>query len=122
MLGAKYTIGSVSMYTGYWKMGSPQDASNVWLGASVRFGFGTVMAQVQRMRQNNPAGAEREGKIFGLGYTYSLSKRTTLYASYGRVSNNATGLFSIASSDVSVAAGGAGADPSALGFGVRHNF
>jgi len=60
--------------------------------------------------------------VFGLAYTHSLSKRTLLYATYGQVSNNPTAAFAVASSDVTVAAGGLGADPKVLGFGVRHNF
>lgn len=122
LIGAKYSFGDFAVAGGYWKMGSPQNATDAWLGASMNIGRGTVLAQVQRLRQDNPTGAEREGTAFGLGYVHNLSKRTALYASYGSVSNNATGSFAVTSSDVSVAAGVPGADPSALGFGIRHNF
>lgn len=122
LIGAKYSFGDFAVAGGYWKMGSPQNATDAWLGVSMDIGRGSVMAQVQRLRQDNPAGAERKGTAFGLGYVHNLSKRTALYASYGRVSNNATGEFAVASSDVSVAAGVRGANPSALGLGIRHNF
>jgi predicted porin len=81
-----------------------------------------VLAQVQRLRQDNPTGVERKGTVFGIGYLYFLSKRTTLYANYGQVSNNSTASFGMLSSDTTVAAGAAGADPKALAFGVRHSF
>lgn len=122
LIGAKYSFGNFAVAGGYWKITAPQNATDAWLGASMNIGRGTVLAQVQRLRQDNPTGAEREGTVFGLGYVHNLSKQTALYASYGRVSNNATGAFALASSDVSVAAGAPGADPSALGFGIRHNF
>ena len=122
LLGAKYSFGDFEVASGYWKMGSPQNATDAWLGASMSIGSGLVIAQVQRLRQDNPKGAERKGTAYGLGYIHNLSKRTALYASYGRVSNGATGSFAVTSSDVSVAAGVPGANPSALGFGIRHSF
>jgi hypothetical protein len=39
-----------------------------------------------------------------------------------QVSNNSTASFGMLSSDTTVAAGAAGADPKALAFGVRHSF
>jgi predicted porin len=122
LAGVKYDFGSFALAAGYWRMGAPQSVSDAWLGASVKLGPGTVLAQVQRFRQDNPAGAERKGTALGLAYTYPLSKRTTLYASYGRTTNNATGSFGVASSGMTLAAGAVGADPSALAVGMRHNF
>jgi predicted porin len=122
MLGGRYAFGDYEVSGGHWKMGSPQNATDTWLGASATFGSGTVLAQVQRFRQDNPTGLERRGTVFGIGYIYSLSKRTTLYANYGQVSNNATASFGMLSSDTTVTAGAAGADPKAVAFGVRHSF
>lgn len=122
LVGGKYSFGDFAVTAGYWRIGFPQNASDAWLGASMKVGAGTVLAQVQRLRQDNLTGAERQGIVFGLAYSYLLSKRTSLYASYGRVSNNSTGVFAITSSDVSAAAAASGADPSALAFGIRHSF
>lgn len=122
LIGAKYSFGDFALAGGYWKITAPQNATDAWVGASMNIGQGSLMAQVQRLTQDNPTGAQRKGTAYGLGYMHNLSKRTALYASYGSVSNNATGAFAVASSDVSVAAGVTGANPSALGLGIRHNF
>ncbi|MCW5635177.1 MAG: porin [Rubrivivax sp.] len=122
LVAAKYSFGNYAVGTGYWKMGSPQSVTDTWLGASAAFGLNTFFVQVQRLRQDNPAGEARRGTVLALAYTYTLSRRTALYASYGQTNNNATGAFGVTSSDFALAAGGAGADPSALGFGIRHNF
>ena len=118
----KYTFGRLAVAGGYWEIGAPQSASDVWLGASMDFAPGTVRVQIQRLRQDNPTGAEREGTAFGVGCGYPLSRRTSLYASYGRTDNNDTASFGVTSSSGIVAAGAPGADPSALALGIRHNF
>ena len=122
LIGAKYSFGDFAVAAGYWEVGSPQNASNRWLGASMKIGRGTVLAQVQGLQQDNPAGAERKATVWALGYVYNMSQRTALYSSYGSVANNATAAFALVASDVAVAAGRPGADPSALAFGMRHSF
>jgi predicted porin len=121
-VGGTYRFGDFAVSTGYWKAGTPQNTTDTWLGATMKMGVGTVLAQVQRLTQDNPTGAQRRGNAIALAYTHSLSRRTTLYASYGKVTNNSTGNFAIASSDVSVNPAAAGADPSGLGLGIRHTF
>ena len=122
MLGAKYSFDTFSVASGYWRVDSPQKASNIWLGGSSSYGPFKVMAIVQKLRQDNSTGAERTGTVFGIGGVYDLSKRTTLYATYGRVSNNATASFALFSADTAVTAGVPGADPRAMAIGIRHSF
>jgi predicted porin len=122
LLGIKYAFGPVTLGGGYWTVNKPLRASDLWLGMSYQAGQGTVTAQVQRLRQDNPSGGQRSAAVLSLAYVYALSKRTTLYASYGRVNNNETGAFGLVSSDFSLAPSAAGANPSALGLGIRHNF
>lgn len=122
LVGGRYTFGPAAVSAGYWKGGEPWRAQAAWVGASYTFGVNTVSAQVQRYRQKNAAGADREASVLGLAYTHLLSKRTTLYASVGRVSNNATSAVTLLSADVGVPAAAPGADPRALGFGIRHVF
>ncbi len=81
-----------------------------------------IATQVQQLRQDNAAGAERRGTVLGFTYAYSLSKRTTLYGTYGRTENNSTASFAVTGNDAAFGAGGPGGDPSALAFGVRHRF
>lgn len=122
LIGARYDIGDFAMTGGYWKMGAPQSATDAWLGASMKFGLGMVLVQVQRLEQDNPAGADRKGTALGLAYLYALSKRTSLYASYGTTRNNLTASFAVTSNSATFPAGRADADPSALALGMRHTF
>ena len=70
-------------------------------------------------------------KQFTLGYDHLLSKRTTVYALYTKLSNDAnagyvlgTGTSSVGGASTAAAAslGGVGASPSAFAFGMRHSF
>ena len=65
-----------------------------------------------------------KGKTVAIAYTYSLSKRTNLYASYATLDNDNRAVFGINSSSTNVtpAATALGADPKALSLGLRHTF
>ena len=69
----------------------------------------------------NPEGAGKAA-TYGIGYTYSLSKRTTLYATHGRVDNNAGTDYALQTAVPSISAGGLGGDPSGLAVGIAHRF
>ena len=61
------------------------------------------------------------------GYDHNLSKRTTLYAIYTKLSNNTNASYGIAAGDAGINTGfvnakGAHADPSAWSFGMKHTF
>lgn len=90
------------------------------LGVSFGFGSGRLLANLQQNRIEGGA----KGIALATTYSHELSKRTNLYASYARLSNNASGSFGISSSGTSVAPGASspGADPSVLAVGVRHRF
>ncbi len=79
------------------------------------------------------AGKSNAAKQFTLGYDHNMSKRTTLYALYTKLSNSATTVagssYVLSNNASSVNATGAlnsiagpGASPSALSFGMRHSF
>lgn len=125
VIGAKYTFGDYSLAAGYFKVKQPtpnSDGSNVWLGGTANLGTGTILAQIQRLRQDAATGTEKTGTVFGVGYVYPLSIRTSLYATYGEVKNSATATFALLSSDTVVAPGALGASPKAMAIGIRHNF
>ena len=65
-----------------------------------------------------------KGNSLAVAYSYPLSKRTNLYASYAALRNNSAGRFGLNSSSTSItpAATAAGSDPSVLAFGMRHTF
>jgi predicted porin len=89
------------------------------LGGSMPFGAHRVYANYQQQKQ----GAAR-GNSWALAYSYSLSKRTNLYASYASLDNNSSAVFGLSSSSVTIApvATGLGRDPSVYSLGLRHTF
>jgi len=52
----------------------------------------------------------------GIGYTYSLSKRTNLYAAYGHISNDGTAAYTVGNNSEN------GTSNKAFNLGVRHVF
>jgi predicted porin len=89
------------------------------LGASWTFGQNKVFFNGQH---NKLAGTH--GNAFSVAYSYALSKRTNVYASYAKLYNNDGATFGINSASTSVTPPptAPGADPEALTFGVRHTF
>jgi predicted porin len=89
------------------------------LGGSMPFGAHRVYANYQQQKQGNA-----KGDTWALAYSYSLSKRTNIYASYASLDNNNSGVFGLTSSSVTItpAATALGADPSVFSLGLRHTF
>jgi predicted porin len=89
------------------------------LGGSMPFGAHRVYANYQQQKQGNA-----KGNSWALAYTYSLSKRTNLYASYASLNNNSSGVFGLSSSSVTIApaATALGKDPDVFSLGLRHAF
>lgn len=122
-LGIGWGFGGVDL-KGNYLVADPAGAGNKFeqynVGASFALGINRLFANLQQSRLQGGA----KGTTLAASYWHSLSKRTNLYASYARLSNNASGRFGITSSGTSVtpAASAAGADPSVLAFGVRHLF
>lgn len=62
-------------------------------------------------------------KQFSLGYDHSLSKRTTVYAMYTKLSNETGGTYALSANGTGApAVAVAGAAPSAFSFGMKHTF
>ncbi|MDO9012464.1 MAG: porin [Gallionella sp.] len=58
-----------------------------------------------------------------LGYDHSLSKRTTVYAAYTKLSNDTVGVYVLSGNGTGApTVGGAGAKPSAISLGMKHTF
>ena len=88
------------------------------LGVAYGFDAHKFFANYKQNRLSNGG----KGKGYTLAYTYTMSKRTNLYANNASLTNNATGNFVLASAGTTITPGAAGADPSALTIGVRHLF
>ncbi|GIZ51713.1 porin [Noviherbaspirillum aridicola] len=89
------------------------DRDDMMIGVSAPVGAaGTVLASYTR--RSDDIGADRDADQFAIGYIHALSKRTNLYTSYARVSN-----------DDRARVGGAarnGENPSVFNVGIRHRF
>jgi predicted porin len=122
-VGAGYKFGDLEFKGNY--LVADQDGANnkfeqLNLGASLALGPGKVFANVQQNKLQNGA----KGKGFTLAYSYALSKRTNVYASYATLRNNDLGVFGInaSSTNVTPVPAALGADPDALTVGLRHTF
>lgn len=126
LLIARYKFAAATGYVGYGvnKSGRNTNAQNsdsrdAIIGVRVPFGQSTFIASI--IRKQDKSAANLSATQAAVGYTYALSKRTDIYASYARMDNNApntatTGFYTV----------GNGADPGsgdrALLVGVRHLF
>lgn len=69
------------------------------------------------------ATASTGAKQFSLGYDHNLSKRTTVYAMYTKLSNETGGTYALSANGTGApAVAAAGAAPSAFSFGLKHTF
>jgi predicted porin len=67
----------------------------VWMiGTTVPFGPGAFLADYTRV--NDKVMQNANSTQIALGYTYSLSKRTNLYTSFSRTTNDANGMYNVA--------------------------
>ena len=90
--------------------GGALDSNDFLIGASVPFGPNTVLFSY--IEKNDKSILNNDASQIALAYTYALSKRTNLYASYAKINNDNTAAFKT---------------NSAFGdregnFGIRHKF
>ncbi|MGA8010519.1 MAG: porin [Thiomonas sp.] len=93
----------------------------IWnLGLTVPVGSGSVLASFGERKDSNLANSQV--KQVAIGYTYTLSKQTNLYASYAHISNDANVDQYVG--DATIAGSGAmgGASSSGFALGIRHQF
>lgn len=125
-LGAMYDFGPVKVHFNYvvnkgdavFGIVNP-DSRDVLLGVSVPVGPGRVMASY--IRKQDRTSADLGANQVALGYTYALSKRTSLYTSIARIDNNAlagaaTGFYRVGNSTTQ------GSGSRGFNVGIRHSF
>lgn len=132
-IGGGYDFGPARLVAGWGRSELSADSTNFDfynVGAGVRIGAGELMGSFTQLKAEagrngllgGTAGAEGRAKVYGVAYTYPLSKRTNVYASFGTTRNDSNGAFGVFSSGTSVAAAGVGAKPKAVALGIRHMF
>lgn len=117
-LGGTYDFGVAKAHVMFdrTKADTGTNQRNVLVGATVPFGASNFL--VDYIKHTDKAVTNSDAKQYAIGYTYAMSKRTTLYTSYSRTTNDALAAFGTA------AAVNANAGQSFKNFdvGVRHSF
>lgn len=90
------------------------DSTTALIGATVPLGNGTMMASY--IHVNDKESANADANQFAVGYSYALSKRTSTYASYAKISNKNNAGFTVGNNT------NAGTGDQAFNVGVRHSF
>jgi len=104
--GASYNIGFMSLIGQYSKRDYSTSNQKTWLvGTVIPFGASSIKASFVKS-SGNAANGSLDAKKYAVGYLYSLSKRSTLYAHYAKTD----------------LAPRTAADTTAYEFGVNHTF
>lgn len=126
--GATYNFGEVTGHVAFAKnsddgVGAAALDRRVWmLGATVPVGAGSIMASYTRTTNQNSLLKAADGSHFGIGYSYSLSKRTNWYTSISRAANDANANFGSADSEPTFHPVPGGATVRLFNVGIRHKF
>lgn len=123
--GVTYKLGGVSVNAGAYRRRATADfvGRSVWLGTKIKAGRGDVLAQVARI--DGTGAANRDATLWALGYVHPLSRRTSLYASFGVMANRAHASYGIVGSGnqpPEAAARVRGHNGRSLMLGMRHAF
>lgn len=92
------------------------------LGVAAPVGPGTLKLAYVRADENAAAGND-DANHWAIGYVYPMSKRTSVYGTYARISNKNGANFSVAgTTSATAAAVTAGGTSSGFQAGIRHSF
>lgn len=120
--GYDFGVAKLTALYGHTRMDffSGNDASYI-VGATVPVGPGAILASyaVSKFGIGNPASPK--AKQYAIGYTYSLSKRTNLYASYAHI-NNDVGATAAVGDATDGFTGVSGQSSTGIAIGMRHSF
>lgn len=118
-LGVAYDLG---MAKPMFQWGSEKNdavkMTNWLLGVTVPMGQGEIRAAYSRYDANV---ANKDWNKFAVGYGYNLSKRTQLYGTLAKVSNQSASAITVSNNGLAGSAA-AGGSSSGYEFGVRHSF
>lgn len=134
LLAANYDAGVLKAYVAYGKdrgynsapLGNPNnpyggvaptaslDGAELLLGFSAPLAGGSLVGSL--LRKDDRTGFDQDARGWGLGYLYPLSRRSTLYSAYGRISNEHGAGYTVANN------ADAGSGNRAFNLGVRHAF
>jgi len=115
-IGGNYNLG-VANIMGLWNEDDVNGVKKVGMliGATAPMGKGLVRASYSTTEVDATGGAA--SKQIALGYVHNLSKRTQVYATYARVTNDNGATYALNASTTAANASSSGMD-----FGIKHNF
>lgn len=124
-LGASWNLGFMTLM-GYYVNGdgsNNREITQYLVGGVVPFGASQLKFSYSKSDAKGGTAAQnaQDATQFGIGYLYSLSKRTTLYTHYSRVSNK-SGANYTASGSGPAAAHALGQSSTGYEFGINHSF
>lgn len=90
------------------------DSRDLLLGVAAPFGASTVLASY--IRKDDRTANNQDANQWAIGYTYALSKRTSVYSSYAKISNKNGAGYTVGNNTE------AGSGDQAYNLGVRHSF
>jgi len=120
-VGFQYTAGMFQPMAQYAqeKTGAGAKTKGYLVGTNVNLGAGQIRAAYSRY---DVAGSSNDWNKLALGYVHNMSKRTAVYGTYARVSNDGAQTKSVSNNGISAGAASAGGSSSGIEFGVRHSF
>jgi predicted porin len=127
IVGATYNFGVAKLHAMYGQRnldgtivgaGVDEKIRSGAIGVSVPFGASAIRANYIKVQNRDVDDADSD--VLALSYTYALSKRTSFYTTYVRVSNDDGASMSVAGGDFYSGADGETGD--ALAVGVTHRF
>ncbi len=127
LVGGTYDFGMVKAYLAYQteknaivispssaKWDAASDARDILVGVSAPVGAGTILASY--IRKNDRTAANQDADQIAIGYVHALSKRTNVYTSYARISNDNGAVYTVGNATE------AGSGNKAFNVGVQHKF
>ena len=90
------------------------DGNEILLGFTAPVGGGSLIAAV--MRKDDRSAFNQDARSWGVGYTYPLSKRTSLYGAYAAIRNRNGASYTVANNSES------GSGNRGMNLGLRHSF
>jgi predicted porin len=127
LAGASYDFGVAKIVAEYQtaKIDYMTGKTDFWmLGATVPVGAGSIMASYGNAKDTLGGLTNATAKQYAIGYTYNLSKQTSLYTSYAHLTNDQNTSFGVGTATDATGAGVGVANNASSGFalGMVHNF
>jgi predicted porin len=124
-VGASFNAGFMTLMAQYHsytvdnQTGTDPKQTNLLIGANVPVGAGTIKVSYGK---SNSTGTNFDASQIAAGYVHDLSKRTSLYTHFAKISNEAGARYAASGSGPNFVGSNNKPGSTAYEFGVRHSF